>query len=64
MGPNFSPCPAWVDLRTAANKYDLRSLKLLTSGAAPLSAGVVDLAVKKLRSVGAAVAINQGLTHP
>ncbi|KAH9988027.1 AMP binding protein [Russula vinacea] len=44
----------------AANKYDLRSLKLLTSGAAPLSAGVVDLAVKKLRSVGAAVAINQG----
>lgn len=49
--------------RTATNKYDLRSLKLLTSGAAPLSAGVVDLAVKKLRSVGATVAINQGLTH-
>jgi 4-coumarate--CoA ligase len=49
--------------RTATNKYDLRSLKFLTSGAAPLSAGVVDLAVKKLRSVGATVAINQGLTH-
>jgi len=48
---------------TATNKYDLRSLKFLTSGAAPLSAGVVDLAVKKLRSVGANVAINQGLTH-
>lgn len=48
---------------TATNKYDLRSLKLLTSGAAPLSAGVVDMAVKKLRSVGATVAINQGLTH-
>jgi len=48
--------------RTATNKYDLRSLKFLTSGAAPLSAGVVDLAVKKLRSVGATVAINQGLT--
>ena len=48
---------------TATNKYDLRSLKFLTSGAAPLSAGVVDLAVKKLRSVGATVAINQGLTH-
>lgn len=47
----------------ATNKYDLRSLKLLTSGAAPLSAGVVDLAVKKLRSVGATVAINQGLTN-
>ena len=45
------------------NKYDLRSLRLLTSGAAPLSAGVVDQAVKKLRSVGATVAINQGLTH-
>jgi len=47
----------------ATDKYDLRSLKFLTSGAAPLSAGVVDLAVKKLRSVGATVAINQGLTH-
>jgi len=44
----------------ATNKYDLRSLKLLTSGAAPLSAGVVDLVVKKLRSVGATVVINQG----
>lgn len=44
----------------ATDKYDLRSLKFLTSGAAPLSAGVVDLAVKKLRSVGATVAINQG----
>lgn len=48
--------------RAATNKYDLRSLKILTSGAAPLSAGVVDLAVKKLRSVGANVAVNQGLT--
>ena len=47
----------------ATNKYDLRSLKLLTSGAAPLSAGVVDLAVTKLRSVGATVAINQGLKY-
>jgi len=46
---------------TATNKYDLHSLKLLTSGAAPLSAGVVDLVVKKLKSVGATVAINQGL---
>jgi len=44
----------------ATNKYDLRSLKLLTSGAAPLSAGVVDLVVKKLKSVGATVAVNQG----
>jgi 4-coumarate--CoA ligase len=48
---------------TATNKYDLRSLKFLTSGAAPLSAGVVTQAVKKLRSVGATVAINQGLAH-
>ncbi|KAH9996648.1 AMP binding protein [Russula compacta] len=44
----------------ATNKYDLRSLKLLVSGAASLSAGVVDLAVKKLNSLGATVAITQG----
>ncbi|KAI9456754.1 AMP binding protein [Russula earlei] len=49
----------------ATNKYNLHSLKLLTSGAAPLGAGVVDLAVKKFKSVGATVVINQayGLTE-
>ena len=71
---SFGPSSRWAQTslhvplglitRTAAHKYDLRSLKLLTSGAAPLNAGVVDLAVKKLRSVGATVAINQGLSHP
>ncbi|KAI0301559.1 AMP binding protein [Multifurca ochricompacta] len=44
----------------ATNKYDLRSLKLLLSGAAPLSAGVVDLAVKRFKSVGATVHVTQG----
>ncbi|KAH9956171.1 AMP binding protein [Russula dissimulans] len=44
----------------ATNKYDLRSLNSLISGAAPLSAEVVNLVVKKLRSVGATVAVTQG----
>ncbi|KAF8264657.1 AMP binding protein [Lactarius quietus] len=44
----------------ATNKYNLRSLKLMVSGAAPLSAVMVDLARKKLTSVGATVDITQG----
>jgi acyl-CoA synthetase (AMP-forming)/AMP-acid ligase II len=44
----------------ATSKYDLRTLKLMASGAAPLSAGVVDLARKKFSSVGANVDITQG----
>ncbi|KAH9048035.1 AMP binding protein [Lactarius hengduanensis] len=44
----------------ATSKYNLRSLKLLSSGAAPLSAGVVDLARKKFSSIGATVDITQG----
>ncbi|KAH9073096.1 AMP binding protein [Lactarius deliciosus] len=44
----------------ATSKYNLRSLKLLSSGAAPLSASVVDLARKKFSSIGATVDITQG----
>lgn len=44
----------------ATNKYNLRSLKLMVSGAAPLSAGVVDLARKKFSTVGATLDITQG----
>lgn len=44
----------------ATSKYDLRSLKLMVSGAAPLSASVVDLAKKKFGSIGANVDITQG----
>ncbi|KAN0131894.1 expressed putative fatty acid biosynthesis enzyme [Lactarius tabidus] len=45
---------------TATSKYNLRSLKLMVSGAAPLSAGVVDLARKKFSTVGATLDITQG----
>ncbi|KAI0262550.1 hypothetical protein BC834DRAFT_828774 [Gloeopeniophorella convolvens] len=44
----------------ATNKYNLRSLLWMISGAAPLSAAVVDQATKKFRSVGCGVAITQG----
>ncbi|KAF8273403.1 hypothetical protein EI94DRAFT_1776338 [Lactarius quietus] len=44
----------------ATSKYNLRSLKLMVSGAAALSAGVVDLGRNKFSSVGATVDIIQG----
>ncbi len=46
----------------ATSKYDFRSLKLMVSGAAPLGASLVELAVKKLSSIGATVDIMQGPT--
>ena len=54
--------PLGLIASAATNKYDFRSLKLMVSGAAPLSAGVVELAGKKFSSIGATVDIIQGST--
>jgi len=44
----------------AVNKYDLKTLRYLMSGAAPLGASLVDAVHKKLKSVGADAALLQG----
>ena len=46
---------------SATNKYNLKSLNLLFSGAAPLSGHLTTAVCEKLRSVGANVFIGQGL---
>lgn len=44
----------------ATTKFNMTSLKFLTSGAAPLSGELAQAAREKLKSVGAIVNINQG----
>lgn len=46
----------------ATTKYDLRSLKLLYSGGAPLGSALVNTIRSKLRSVGSECDIAQGLS--
>lgn len=47
-------------LHAAFSKYNLKSLRFLISGAAPLSGSLVKATVAKLKSVGATVVISQG----
>jgi acyl-CoA synthetase (AMP-forming)/AMP-acid ligase II len=48
-------------LRSAIQKHDLTSLKILFSGAAPLGAELVSTVMKRMKGIGADVSIPQGV---
>jgi len=48
-------------LRLAIQKHDLTSLKIILTGAAPVSAEIVSTVMKRMKGVGADINILQGV---